>query len=432
MSISAPGSTVKASQWSLTEPIKSSSRGSLRVGVGIEGLALGGCPINAVDLARTLRDRGHTVEMCAIGEPAPVTFLPYAHQCGFDVTILPRRGGIAARSLDLHGFAKRHRLDILHVYAPWLGPAAAMAACLRGNRTAVITNWTMTNDVRTPSHVPLIVGFHSLLKESALGRMGPVWLMEPPVDVGVDRPDPVAGQAFRESVGVSPEDLLAVIVSRLDQEMKAEGVENSILAMSNVPDSRLRLVIIGDGDAYHSLACRAREVNTRLGRPAVQLLGAKLDPHPAYAAADIVLGMGGSALRAMAHAKPLIVLGENGFSKLSEPGNTAYFDESGFYGRGHDGDPVGGLARLLRRLLDGGVRHTLGQYGYSEVQRRFSLAAQTDTLERVYAHALASPAPRWSRATEASGYVARDQVRRLLGRASELVPPVTGGRRPRR
>ena len=57
---------------------------------------------------------------------------------------------------------------------------------------------------------------------------------------------------------------------------------------------------------HGSLSCAGASVRRecRLGRDAVVLTGAMLDPRPAYAAADVVIGMGGSSLRGMASASP--------------------------------------------------------------------------------------------------------------------------------
>src|SRR5207237_10898328 len=76
----------------------------------------------------------------------------------------------------------------------------------------------------------------------------------------------------------------------------------------------LDLVIVGTGDAEDVVRRKAEAANRRLGRPAVVLVGPMNDPRPAYAAADLVLGQGGSAIRAMSFTKPLIVIGEKGFS----------------------------------------------------------------------------------------------------------------------
>ncbi|MDF2491460.1 MAG: glycosyltransferase, partial [Microbacterium sp.] len=70
---------------------------------------------------------------------------------------------------------------------------------------------------------------------------------------------------------------------------------------------------MGDGPARAEIEQRAAAVNAECGEGTVVVTGNLDDPRPAYAAADIALGMGGSALRALAYGAPLIVQGEHGF-----------------------------------------------------------------------------------------------------------------------
>ena len=64
------------------------------------------------------------------------------------------------------------------------------------------------------------------------------------------------------------------------------------------------------------------------------LIGAMVDPRPAYAAADVVVGMGGSALRGMAFAKPVIVVGEKNFAEVFDQDTAQGFYDRGIYGLG--------------------------------------------------------------------------------------------------
>jgi hypothetical protein len=133
-------------------------------------------------------------------------------------------------------------------------------------------------------------------------------------------------------------------------------------------------MIVGDGDARAELEQMADQTNTELGRPAVVLTGEMLDPRPAYAAADIVIGMGGSALRGMAFAKPVIIVGASGFSAALTPETAESFYYKGIYGVG-DGslDNVGlvgdirGLATFAHQLP------ALGAFSREFVLRHFSV-----------------------------------------------------------
>ena len=97
------------------------------------------------------------------------------------------------------------------------------------------------------------------------------------------------------------------------------------------------------------------------------LAGEMLDPRPAYAAADVVLGMGGSALRGMAFGKPLVVQGVRRLLEAAHPRIRAVVPGPGL-GRHLSTTPTGasgGAARLtaiLPVLLDDpATRARLGQ-----------------------------------------------------------------------
>ena len=120
-----------------------------------------------------------------------------------------------------------------------------------------------------------------------------------------------------------------VVVSRLSEEMKARGIEDAIRAVERLNDPRVRLIIVGTGDAEERLRAIAAAVNARLGQASVVFAGPLSDPRPAYDAADVVLGMGSSAARGLAFGKPLIVLGERGWSAVfREPDTEAIFRNS--------------------------------------------------------------------------------------------------------
>lgn len=356
----------------------------MNVVIGLEGLALGGCPINALDLGRALRERGHKVFVCAIDEDVRVSLIPYAEKSGFDVTVIPNTGGLASRARCVWQFAQRHQADVVHVFAPWLASSAAAATLSRQRRVTVVTNWMMSNVTYTPGAMPLIVGTRQMQEEARGFHGSRVWLMEPPVDIAGEIAGAGGAHAFRIKHGIADDEIAAMIVSRVDKHMKAEGIRHSIDAVRHLNDSRLRLVIVGDGDAFDEIRRTAEIVNREMGRPAVVLVGSMYDPRPAYAASDIMLGMGGSALRSLAHSKPLIVLGEQGFSRVLAPDTLDYFLTYGFFGDDRQDHPSAHLACLLRELLEPAQRRKLGRFGNDQVRSRFGLDVAAESLEGIY------------------------------------------------
>lgn len=386
---------------------QANARRALSVVIGLEGLALGGCPINALDLGRSLRASGHRVSVFAIDEDVKVSLLPYAASCGFDPRVLPSEGGVVGRARQIRSFAEEVDADVVHVFGPWLGPAASIAAATRTKQVAVVTNWTMENVYFTPRYTPMIVGTNRLAEDLRSRWPGQVWLMEPPVDLVADSSDPQRGFAFRSEYGLTGDVVVAVVVTRVDAHMKAESLTYAIEACARLANPRLRLVIVGDGDAFPAIHRLAMAVNRQLGWTGVVLTGALTDPRGAYDAADICLGMGGSALRALAHGKPLVVLGENGFARPFDPSTTSHFYQVGFFGAETQLDPVGHLAREVDRLVGSRDREALGSFGLNEVRRRFGLEVMTARLERIYHDSLASMPSRTVRLTDAVYVMAR-------------------------
>jgi glycosyltransferase involved in cell wall biosynthesis len=173
----------------------------------------------------------------------------------------------------------------------------------------------------------------------------------------------------------------------------------------------IRLVLVGDGTAAPALRAHADAVNARVGRRVAVLTGALIDPRPAYQAADIVVGMGGSALRGMAFAKPLIVVGEQGFSEIFEPETSAQFFWQGYFGHGQ-GDAHAQLEAQLKELAsDPERREALARYSLQVINERYALDPMADKLDALYRRTLAQRVSKTTELREA----ARIGARRTFG-----------------
>ena len=351
----------------------------MKVLVFTHRLDLGGTQTNAIDLAASVRDRfGHDVVL--FGTPGPAMKL--AGQRGLRVIAAP-----AARvrpSLNmmaaLRDVVTAESPDLIHA---WDWPQvldAYFGQRLMGGLPVLGTSMSMSVERFLPRAIPMTFGTSELRARAAEVWSSPVSLLEPPVDTDANHPGAVDPAPFLERLGLQAGVPTAVIVSRLSRDMKLDGIRRSIGAVAQLAAERpVRLVIVGDGDAFQELSHDAAAV----ARRAVTLTGALRDPRPAYAAADIVLGMGGSALRAMAFAKPVIVLGERGFSEIFEPRTSGQFLWRGFYGEGDGG--ANRLVSQLADLLDDPERcDDLADFGLRTVTQRYGLPAAAAHLEKLY------------------------------------------------
>lgn len=367
-------------------------------------MEIGGSQLNAVELAARTARAGHEV----------VVFAPEGElvdrvvELGLEHHRAPVAGRWPARRTmaELLSVVRRRRVDLVHGYE-W-GPAVELAFgphLLLGTPMAV-TVLSMDVPDFLPTHVPLIVGTGELADQARTWHTD-VHLMEPPIDTDASAPGDQA--AARRRFGMDADDLLLSVVCRLTPDLeKVEGVLDAIGTVGRLAGARkVRLLVVGDGPGLPAVRAAAQAVNAATGRETILVPGALLDPGPAYDAADVVLGMGSSALKGMAFGKPLVVQGTGGFWELLTPESAESFLRQGWYGHG-DGADDGALARALGPVLaDPAARESLGRFGRRLVTERFSLDAAAGRLEDVY------------RRTAATRLPAPVRTRHLLGPAVE-------------
>lgn len=362
-------------------------RGLVKVLVYPHSMAVGGSQLNAVELAAAVRDRGHDVSIFAGPGPlrtvADELGLPLVHAPVVGRRPSPRTIRALTRDVRAGGF------DLVHGYEWPPAMEAVYGPHLRWSTPVVATIMSMAIAPFLPVHLPLVVGTELIQDDCAAAGRVDVQLIEPPVDTTanapVERPD-----AFAAKWRIAAGQPVVVVVSRLAEELKKTGLLEAVQAVAALPPALgARLLIVGDGPARDEVDQRARGVNAACGREVVTCTGELLDPRPAYAVADVVLGMGSSILRGMAFAKPAVVQGEGGFWAVVEPGNLPMFLHQGWYGVG-DGRPgVAALTSILADLLsDDARRGDLGVFSRHVVLDRFSLARAARLLETVYDAAL--------------------------------------------
>jgi glycosyltransferase involved in cell wall biosynthesis len=353
------------------------------------GFDIGGSEINAIDLAAAVRERGHDVVV--IGRPGPLDEV--ARQTGLRVVNLPmtRRGRPSPlNSRAISRAIRQEKPDLVHVYEALSCTEAFFGVNVRrGARVPLVaTLYGMNVDGFMPRAVPMIAGTRDIQVELAQTRdPAAVHFLDPPVNTDVNRPDDEAGRLQRRAWGVGDDEDLVVIVSRLDIWMKIDSLMDAIDAVDSLAGGRrIRLAVVGDGPARAALEHRAADVNHRHGRRVIDVVGATVDPVPAYQAADVVVGMGTSLLRGMAAGKPAVLAGELGHVRLIEPTSVEPYLRQGFWGMGDGARAASTLAGLIAGVLDRGAdeRRELGEFGRAFVVERFGLPAAADQLVDIY------------------------------------------------
>jgi len=396
---------------------------ALSVVVYPHSMELGGSQINAIDLAAAVRDLGHDVVV--YGERGVLEQRVRDHGLRYVAAAEHRLRPSPVVARDLRRLAREVRADVLHGYE-WPPALECRAATTGTRRAAVVTVMSMAVAPFLPSSMPLVVGTEQI-RASVAHRRAPVHLLEPPVDTVADRPG-AGGQELRRELGIGDHETVVVIVSRLVRELKLEGILTTIAAVGELgADADVRLLVVGDGPERPQVEAAALAADAAAGRRVVHVLGELTDPRPAYDAADIAVGMGGSALRSLAFASPLVVQGEGGFFALLDEESLPVFLEQGWYGVADRGprEACDALVAVLRALhASPDLRERLGQFGRTLVEDRFSLARAARTQVDVYRAALAAGPRGLDRVADdaralvgLAGYKVRRRVERRRGTA---------------
>jgi Glycosyl transferases group 1 len=369
-----------------------------RLLVVLHNLELGGSQRNAIDLADGARDLGH--EVMVAGPPGVLVeavrasglpFVPLADEPNRALaTAVPGYKGL----LEL---SRSFRPDLIHTYELTPSIHVYLGPHLRDAVPMTMTINSMSVPEFMPASVPLQVCSPLIAAETherAGGqRSGPVGVLEIPTNCVDQYPGYPGAAEFRAELGVEPDELLVVVVSRFARALKQEGLETAIRAAGRLaPRHRMRLVLVGEGPATRDLQALAERVNAQADREIVIMAGPRVDPRPAYASADVALGMGGSLLRAMAFGKACLVQGEHGFFRILDAGSAREFRWRGFYGIGDGGTGEELLADLLDRMLsDADLRADLGRFAHDLVHRHYSLEHAVGQQMEWYRSVLAGP-----------------------------------------
>jgi len=344
-------------------------------------LEVGGTQVNAIELAAALRDL-HGYDVVFFATPGPMVKLVEEKGLRFLPAPDPRFFPSPARIRALRDAVRRERPDLIQVWDWWQCIDAYYGVYLPMRIPMIVTDMMMDITRILPKRLPTTFGTPQVLDSARAAGRRPVELILPPVDVRLNAPGAVDPRPFRERYGIDDGDITIVTVSRLSESLKGESLSRTIDAVRTLGhDFPLRFVIVGDGVARARLERKADQVNRELGRVAVTLAGELLDPRPAYSAADVVIGMGGSALRGMAFGKAVVVVGEEGFSALFTPETAQLFYHQGMYGRGERSIDNGGLVGDIRWLCEHSDQlPALGQFSRQFVLHHFALETVTARL----------------------------------------------------
>mgnify|MGYP001344367023 CR=1 FL=1 len=313
----------------------------MRILVHLDNLRVGGAQHSSLDLAVALAAAGHDVVLAA--GPGPLTAVADAR--GLHRHLLPdapHPSRYAARALS--DIVDEERSEVIVTFGPWAAMEAVTGPGWRHRVPVVAAYPSATLPPEAPRTTAVVARRRAVL-DAARDRNPLVADVPAAVDATYNRPGhpDVDADAFRREHG-SPGAALLVLATRLITEQKAAGIELCLRAVEVLARVRpVRLVIVGDGSQRDRFAA--------LAGPATVFVGEQADPRAAYAAADVVLGLGTSVVRGAAFARPCIALGGDGQAVVVDDPSIAALTATGWLAPGDPVDPEG-LAAMIGDLLD--------------------------------------------------------------------------------
>jgi len=154
--------------------------------------------------------------------------------------------------------------------------------------------------------------------------------------------------------------------------------------LEKFPHAHVR--VVGDGDMRLTAEAKAADLNKTYGEGTVSILGERTDVPDLLALSDAAVGVGRSALEAMAAGLPVVIAGEAGYLGLLTPENFAEGKRHNFSGRGTDRETTAeNLAQdLIRVLSDEELKTVCGRMGRENIQKDFSIGSMTEKIIEVY------------------------------------------------
>jgi glycosyltransferase involved in cell wall biosynthesis len=348
-----------------------------------------------------MAQRGHEVTILTAEHPRK----NYEYPSNLKVEALPVLFRVGNAPLLAHLYVRLRGFDVIHLHYPFVfGQEMVFLRALLSGLPYIIT---YHQDIIFNDHKDLLIQAHHFLlgkwilrqasrllvtstdyahasRIASLVRSLNGRVVEMPNGVDSDRFHPtVSAEDWRSRYGLQDDDNVVLFVGGLDTPHYFKGVDILIHAISQIPDDRIKLAIVGDGDLRpkYMTVVDQLQLNQR-----VVFCGyvsdADLPAH--YAMCDVLVlpsttmgeAFGVVLLEAMATGKPTIASNLPGVRSVVANGVTGHLVAPG---NAHD------LAIQIQHLLaNPQQRLKMGEQGRARVEERYSWKVIDDRLETVY------------------------------------------------
>lgn len=359
----------------------------MKVLLCIDSMGVGGAETHVLTLATELAALGHRVDIAAY----PGRLSDEAEERGIGVLPLPRWRptpiSLAKLRRRLGRIIKRGRYDVVHAHSRPTAWAASrgVKSIKKSRRPAFAVTAHAYFDMKGRRGKMSVWGERTIAVsddiKALLTRHGVPSRRIRVIPNGIDtrRFCPADGGVTE---GRAP---CLVFVSRLDEDCSDAAFMLCRLAgRLAAAIEGIRIVIVGGGGAYSSIAALAELMNTAVGRNVIQAVGARRDVESILQGADVFVGVSRAALEAASCGVPVILAGNEGYGGIFMPGERR--DGANLCARGRGAADSQRLFEDICRILtmEQGDRRELGARCRRYVEKHYSARAMAEETVRVY------------------------------------------------
>ena len=370
----------------------------MRILVLIEIASLGGHALSALTTGRQLKRRGHEVEFAGGDGPLRKEIekefrfqeLTYCYEHAGRQTYFTWDSLKTLKQLS--NIVEKWEPDFIHAFDARSYILASMLGIQRGIAATCTLCGGITPYYNIPACGKLIV-FSKEQKEKLINVYG--W-KEDNVEVISTRLD-------MEQFEKNPEAEIEALCKEYEIDLakrnimmitnflgpKVEAIKYLLKAIPPVleqyPD--VSLVMIGSrGDFFREAKEAGEKINKTIGRKAIAFTGAIMNAQKLLVAGHIVLGVGRSAFEGMAHRKPTLILGENGYAGTVNKDNIEEIWHYNFSGRNnkHKVSPEILSGELIRLLEDNNNYESVRHFGLDFLKSHIDIKSGIARIETVY------------------------------------------------
>ncbi|MBI6873474.1 glycosyltransferase [Clostridium aciditolerans] len=152
----------------------------------------------------------------------------------------------------------------------------------------------------------------------------------------------------------------------------------------------LHVIVIGDGPGRESLEKEAQVINEMADRDVVHMIGTKVDVIPYYLQSNIIIGTARVALEGMMCKKPVIAIGNQGYTGIVDENRKdiqwdMYFGDHDALAKPNVTNLVRDIKYLLRNKEN---RIRIGGWGRSWCEKMFNIDNCVREIVKIYTNAL--------------------------------------------